>query len=95
MHAINATGVRGEVADPGKALDRPGFQEDRRRQYLADAGNAGQICELRSRPDAFLQTLRESLLAAGVPAHSLFLGSDDPAPTRHSAGLRWIEGDTP
>ena len=41
------------------------------------------------------EILRQTLLAAGVPAEYIVPGDDDAAPTAPSASVRWIEGDAP
>lgn len=41
------------------------------------------------------ELLRQSLLAAGVPADGIAPGEDDARPDVPSAGVRWIEGDAP
>ena len=41
-HTVDATCVGGEVAGGSESLDRPGFQQDRGGQHLADARHAGE-----------------------------------------------------
>ena len=54
--AIDAARIRRKVARTGKATNWPGFQQDRRRQYPADAGDGRHEFVLCSRY-RFLKTL--------------------------------------
>ena len=57
-----------------------------------EGGSERRNLDLRARR---AELLRQALLAAGVPAQSLTLAGDDPAPAVPSAGVRWIEGNRP
>lgn len=72
----------------GRMLDRPlSFQAQ---GWSDEGGSVERNRELRARR---AESLRQSLLAAGVPAENLALAADDPAPNAPSAGVRWIEGE--
>jgi hypothetical protein len=74
----------------GRMLDRPlAFQVQ---GWSDEGGSERRNRELRTRR---AESLRQSLLAAGVPAERLELAPDDATPTIPSAGVRWIEDPAP